>query len=77
MQRDRYNWGREIESYAPKVVDTVGVVSVHIGLDGGPSEDVFFQLSLEALDLLERQFAAARKDLLALQQFLGIASEAR
>lgn len=71
VQKDRYRWGHPVEDYESEVVDIAGVVSVNIGLDQGTPRDFSFQMSEDALADLISQLNAARKDLLALNEFIS------
>ena len=70
VQRNPYRWTMPADQYNPKILDVVGVVSVHVGLDSGQPKDLFFQVSETKLDLLISQLQAAKKELSALQRFL-------
>jgi len=71
VQKDLYRWGTSVQEYESEILDTAGVISVHIGLDEGTPRDFYFQMSENDLEDLISQLKAARKDLHALTQFIS------
>ncbi|MCH8151184.1 MAG: hypothetical protein IH830_02280 [Planctomycetes bacterium] len=70
VQEDIYHWGEPIDDYQPEMVDSVNIISVHIGFDGGDPSDVYFQMAEQHVDYLIDQLVAAKKDLVAFNRFL-------
>jgi len=67
VQKEKYRWGTPEEDYKPKIVDLVGVASIHIGVDAGPQNHFYFQMSEHEIDAVIASFVAARRDLAALR----------
>jgi len=71
VQEKKYRWGLPVSEYVPRVLDIVGVVSVHVGVDQG--NDFWFQVGEHELDLIIDSLVAAKADLRALRESVKFA----
>ena len=62
-----YDESQEVDDYSPKLLSTVPIISVHIGVDTGTPEDFFFQATASELELLVKELQAALKEARILQ----------
>lgn len=68
--REPYRWGSALSKYEPEVIGVVPVISVHIRLDAGTPNEIWFQATPEELDYLISEFQAAKTASAALQAHL-------
>ena len=71
---ERYHWGTPIDEYRPDVIGITYVASAHIGVDEGFPEDFYFQLDETDIEDLIASLTAARKEILALREYLKLGS---
>jgi hypothetical protein len=69
-----FRWGERVEEYEPKILGTVLVTSIHIGVDEGPTEGLYFQTDEEDIDNIIDSLRAAKKEMAALRKFLRVDS---
>lgn len=75
VQDKKYRWGLPVGEYVPRILDIVGVVSVHIGVDRG--DDFCFQVGEHELDLIIDSLIATKTDLQALRESVKFGREDR
>lgn len=56
-----FSWGTSVEDYAPQLRDLVAVVSVHLMMDAGSPDEIWFQATPDEIELLIGELEAARK----------------
>lgn len=56
-----YDWGKPLDEYTPQLNDVVPVVSIHLAMNGGSPDEIWFQASPEELDLLINKLQGAKK----------------
>lgn len=75
IRKQIYRWGRDVDKYQPQILRTVQIASIHIGVDAGPVKDIYFQADGVALNNMISTLKAAKKDMAAFGQFLGLADD--
>ena len=72
VREDFYRRGTSIETFEPSVVDTTTIASVHLEVDTGTPTDLYFQVTAQDVDYLINMFKATKKEMAALENFLGV-----
>ncbi len=75
VPEDIYRRGNPIGEYVPKILDAAAVVSLHLMVDSGTPADFYFQATAEDVDYLVDLLKAARKELAAFEEYLGLANQ--
>jgi hypothetical protein len=75
VREDLYRWGTPVEEFSPRVTDAVPVVSIHIEADVGNPKDFYFQASKEDVEYLISLLSAAKKELIAFEDYLGLSNQ--
>ena len=70
-----YRWGRPVDEYEPEVVGVTPIASIHICVDEGQVEDLYFQADEQDLEFLISMLLAAKKDIRALRAYFAIGKE--
>ena len=68
---ESFRLGQAIGKYRPKLVNSVPVVSIHIGTDAEVNKEFIFQADKEELQWLIDAFSAAQKELTLLEKLIG------
>lgn len=71
-----FKYGESPRGYHSSVRRVVGIVSLHIDLDSGFPDEIFFQMDRESLTSLLDTLSAAKQDLEALEQYHSSAQRA-
>ncbi len=67
-----FRWDQQVEDYEPKILGTVTVASVYIGVDQGPTKDFHFQADVRDIDNIIASLIAAKKEMVAFGDFLRL-----
>jgi hypothetical protein len=74
IRKDVFRWGQSVETYAPEILGTVMVASIHIGVDEGAMEDFYFQASERDIDNIIDSLRVAKKEMTAMREYLRLDS---
>ena len=70
--KNTYRYGDLLDNYEPEIVDTVIIGSVRLHLDEGIAKEVSFHVDVDILDMTINTLMAAKKNIVALQNFLKV-----
>lgn len=70
-----YRWGTDVGQYEPEILGTVQVASIHLGVDRGPFDDIYFQVEEDGVDYMISTLQAIKKDWAALRKYLRVSDD--
>ncbi len=74
IRKEIFRWGQSVEAYAPEILGTVMVASIHIGVDAGDTKDFYFQADEKQIDNIIDSMRVAKKEMIAMREFLRLDS---
>ncbi len=74
IRKETFRWGEPVDTYAPEILGTVMVASIHIGVDEGAMKDLYFQANEENIDNIIDSMRATKKEMTAVREFLKLDS---
>ena len=77
VRGERYHWGTPVEDYEPEMLGSIEIASINIGVDEGTPKDLYFQADENDLDDIISSLRAAKKEMAALREYLGLDASSR